>query len=967
MPDDSLYTSPSDILLPNVSALAVQPGRAALCSADGEIEDLTAAAAQKVLSKEPLLTCHTYFMAQRVGLYPPPPWPLHFDVLELFAFVRPAQFCLPTPAGLARALGLDAPKDMVDAALLLPQAAEALLRDLARPTYPNLPEARRTAQTMAQAGWPWGEAVLAALGADRNTAKGDWSTGLDVWNRLDDWQERAPEGEPGTQGVGEEEARDRLQDILGSRGEIREAQAGYASAASHCFQPREKGGSPHVLLAEAGTGIGKTAGYIAPASLWADKNGPAVWISTYTKNLQRQIDQELAYLYPDPVEKAQKVVVRKGRENYLCLLNLQELIGGNSGGGPRGSGGTLIRSAIALGLIARWARYSRDGDMVGGDFPAWLTPILTQNPARVSTSGIQAAGLTDRRGECIYSACPHYRKCFIEKAVRKSRHAHIVIANHALVMNQASLEFAMTSPVVVDDPLGLDPSDTPKKREIVPEFRRHFIFDEGHHLFDAADNTFSPHLTGYECADLRRWIRGPEGGGRGRGRGLLDRVGDLTGDHQRTEELLRETIRAARFLSGPGSLTRVVNGTPQGPAEGFFALVHKQVTARAAQPDSPFDLETDIDPLVDGLLEEAQAFAKALIDLARPMMALAKALADRLEDEAEDLDTNTRGRIDSAVRGLERRAKLMVPSWVQMLQSLGSPTPEEFVDWFGVVRAFGRDADVGMYRHWLDPTIPFAAAVLEPSQGALITSATLCDHKPAKDGEDFGDDWQTAEIRTGATHLPVPAGRAHFKSPFDYKAQSRVLVVTDVGRNSIGQVAAAYRALFAASGGGALGLFTAISRLRAVYNEIAQPLQTENIALYAQHVDAMDTGTLVDLFRAEEHACLLGTDAVRDGVDVPGASLRLLVFDRVPWPRPSILHKARRKAHGNRGYDDLITRLRLKQAFGRLIRKAGDHGVFVMLDGAMPSRLASAFPEEVEIERVGLAEAVTITREFLDR
>ena len=51
---------------------------------------------------------------------------------------------------------------------------------------------------------------------------------------------------------------------------------------------------------------------------------------------------------------------------------------------------------------------------------------------------------------------------------------------------------------------------------------------------------------------------------------------------------------------------------------------------------------------------------------------------------------------------------------------------------------------------------------------------------------------------------------------------------------------------------------------------------------------------LVDMFRVEENACLLGTDAVRDGVDVPGRSLRLLVFDRVPWPRPSILHRERR-------------------------------------------------------------------------
>ena len=75
-----------------------------------------------------------------------------------------------------------------------------------------------------------------------------------------------------------------------------------------------------MMLAEAGTGVGKTLGYLAPASLWAEANGPAVWVSTYTRALQRQIERESHAVYPDPAVRAQKAVVRKGRENYLCLL-----------------------------------------------------------------------------------------------------------------------------------------------------------------------------------------------------------------------------------------------------------------------------------------------------------------------------------------------------------------------------------------------------------------------------------------------------------------------------------------------------------------------------------------------------------------------------------------------------------------------------------------------------------------------
>jgi len=113
-------------------------------------------------------------------------------------------------------------------------------------------------------------------------------------------------------------------------------------------------------------------------------------------------------------------------------------------------------------------------------------------------------------------------------------------------------------------------------------------------------------------------------------------------------------------------------------------------------------------------------------------------------------------------------------------------------------------------------------------------------------------------------------------------------------------------------------------------------------------------------------ASLLGTDALRDGVDVPGESLRLVVMERVPWPRPTVLHAARRMAFrqaedrlgdGN-AYDDRVVRARLAQAFGRLIRREGDRGLFVILSAAMPSRLLRAFPPGVAVSRLPLDEAV---------
>ena len=107
---------------------------------------------------------------------------------------------------------------------------------------------------------------------------------------------------------------------------------------------------------------------------------------------------------------------------------------------------------------------------------------------------------------------------------------------------------------------------------------------------------------------------------------------------------------------------------------------------------------------------------------------------------------------------------------------------------------------------------------------------------------------------------------------------------------------------------------------------------------------------------------------MRDGVDVPGRALRLVVFEKTPWARPDILHRERRlhlSGGDPKGYDDRIARLRLRQAFGRLIRGGGDRGVFVGLDRQTPSRLLTAFPPGVSVRRVGLAQAVRETREFL--
>ena len=923
--------------------------RAAMLTSDGELLALSGEDAARRLSGPPApLLVHAPATLRRLGLRALPA----LDLLELFAFVHPARSCAPTPRGLALALDLDPPGSGLEAsASILPDLALAMLRHLS--SGRDLPANRDAAGLAAQmgaGGWGWAPFVLAALGKPNAAA----SPGtLKVWSRLPEWEESAPLPPPGAAPVSEAEARARLAQIVGPGAEQRPGQADYAGAAAAAFAPRETTGDPHLVLAEAGTGTGKTLGYIAPASLWAERNKGQVWISTFTRHLQRQIDAELARLFPDPAQRRRRVVVRKGRENYLCLLNLEDAVNA-------ATGGIYPANAIPLGLIARWAMATTDGDIQGGDLPGWFSELFGQ---------ATLLPLADRRGECIHAACPHYRKCFIEHTIRRARNAELVVANHALVMAQAAWG-------------GLDDNAVPTR----------YVFDEGHHLFDAADGAFSAELSGMETAELRRWLLGAEGG-RSRARGLRRRLDELVTGRALLEAPLDAALQAARALPAPGWQPRLGSDRPDAgldvadtnPTEVFLHLARRQILARnvgdARESNANRDNragygteQCDLFPTAPGMAQAASSLTRALGRIAEPLRTLQSRLAARLEDEAEEMDAATRNRIEAACRSLRRRAIDPLSAWQTMLRACAEPPPEPgtrpeqvmflHLDRRGGVARDGLDRDVGLHRHWLDPTIPFALSLAAPAQGLLVTSATLRDA-----GEpDPEAAWAVAEARVGAAHLPSPAIRVAVASPFDYAAQTRAFIVTDVMSGDIGALAGAYRALFLAAGGGGLGLFTAISRLRAVHERIAPELEAAGIPLLAQHVDAMDNATLVDIFRTEEESCLLGTDAMRDGVDVPGRALRLVVFEKTPWARPDILHRERRvhlSGGDPKGYDDRIARLRLRQAFGRLIRSSGDKGVFVGLDRQTPSRLLTAFPPGVTVQRVGLAQAVRETREFL--
>ena len=199
-----------------------------------------------------------------------------------------------------------------------------------------------------------------------------------------------------------------------------------------------------------------------------------------------------------------------------------------------------------------------------------------------------------------------------------------------------------------------------------------------------------------------------------------------------------------------------------------------------------------------GVIAAARGLGEVLAVIETRLKSLARRLAQRLVDEAGELDTSMRGRLEAVVRSLMVRTETVLPAWRSMLKSLEEATPPGFVDWLAIERG-PRGGDIGMHRHYLDPTDPLARTLYKPAHGVLVTSATLFDTFDADRGDSNHPSPDRSAItlsppagrakgeghdRTGASHLETAPPALRFPSPFPYAQSTRFIVVRDVERRA---------------------------------------------------------------------------------------------------------------------------------------------------------------------------------------
>ncbi len=684
--------------------------------------------------------------------------------------------------------------------------------------------------------------------------------------------------------------------------EERESQTRMLRQVSRAFNDEE------ICAAEAGTGVGKSLAYLVPAMAWAVKNAERVVISTATINLQQQLVEKDIPLAKKVLGEDPKVVLVKGRGNYLCVHRLNEALE---------EMGLFDEQDHELLSIREWARTTETGSRTD----------LSFYPTDEAWSRVCSEADT-----CLGLRCSHREGCFILKARREASSAKILIANHHLLFADLALRLGGSG---YDDPA------------VLPPFRR-VIFDEAHNVEKAATSFFSQAFSRFTVLrHLRRLYR--------------RRKGRVTGH-------LPALLRGAGRTPLAARIAEKVQAVHDAASELDAALLQCLGTESSVLLDS-----ASLEPFRARCGAELANLSFSIRELADACDDLLEGLEGEAGSVAPKPDPSGHSAQDSLV--WDCRVQLTRLSGIADLvdRFRNGEAGENDVFWMESVRSGRRRAateeegsgqSVRMVVTPLDVGPMMREAVFEPLRTVVFTSATLT----VAGSFSF---W-AGRIGLGAGAAREPVFKT-FPSPFDYREHVLLGIPTDApapdGEGHRPFLSRFLLRALLASRGAALVLFTSYALLRDMYEALQPELARAGIRLMKQG-DA-DRARLLDAFRAERSSVLLATDSFWEGVDAPGDTLRMVVVCRLPFrvPTEPVL-RARMAAIEGRGGNpfgelslpDAVVRMR--QGFGRLMRRHDDSGVVLVLDPRIVTKpYGSVFLESLPNARRVLGPASDVLKE----
>jgi DNA polymerase III epsilon subunit family exonuclease len=651
----------------------------------------------------------------------------------------------------------------------------------------------------------------------------------------------------------------------------------------------------HHMMAEAGTGIGKSLAYLLPAIAFAVKNGTRVVVSTNTINLQDQLfrkdlpDLQRILSQAWGTETPFRAALLKGRSNYLC---------------PRRFAALKSRPSLSneeLRGIARilvWLPRTQAGEQGELSLP---TAADRQVWSQVAAD---SAG-------CSLDRCQREMKgqCFFYRARKLAEGAHILVVNHALLMADAATE-----------------------NRVLPAYRQ-LILDEAHHLENAVTDQLSFRADTFLVNQLFATLS-PRGGAEGARRAGRERGG------QGGDGLLAEVAASLRSSRLSGEQLR--------PA--FDLIVRLQADVQAAQTrlDSFWEVmeevlqslqpqrnnsEYDVRLRITDAVRSQSYWVE--VEIAWENLAILwMGLLDRLEKLSSGLSELVEAGFDAkGLEGLAEELGITCRSLAELHEQMEAwclkPTANQ-VYWAEASSEERRTRRIVLRAAPLHIGPLVQEHIFFENDTVILTSATL----RTAGSFDYLRDRLSAEDADTVT----------VGSPFDYRESTLLYLPTDLPEpTASGYQTAVEQALISlarALGGRTLALFTSYAQLRRTVQAIVPALTEAGVMVLSQGTGG-SRHQLLETFRNSEQTILMGTRSFWEGVDVVGPALSALALVRLPFAVPNDpIVAARAETFDDPFYQysvpDAI--LRFRQGFGRLIRSKTDRGVVVILDKRVQSK-----------------------------
>lgn len=477
-------------------------------------------------------------------------------------------------------------------------------------------------------------------------------------------------------------------------------------------------------------------------------------------------------------------------------------------------------------------------------------------------------------------------RCPFFQAKQAALNSHLLIVNHALLL-----------------------TDIATGNRVLPNYD-YLIVDEGHHLESATTEALSFRLSEGDCGRLTREIGSSSSG-------VLSYLLTIVkgkvppSDFAHISQLVK---KASEFAF-----------RTENQLQGFFKILAEFISNnRDDQGNSNYAYQMRITSSVRTLpgwddieliWETARETVQNLSTVMTEIQKISVDLSNSDVDDTEDL-VNNFGNINRQLSELEKNVSSLVNQ------------PDPNVVYWVEIKPSGNYLTLNMSPIQVGSLLE--KYLWHTKSSIVVTSATLT----------ANGDFHYLRSVLGADE----ADELSLGSPFDYENAALLFIANDIGEPHTNeyqhQLNKAIINLCIATEGRALILFTSYAQLKRTSKAISGPLQRNDIFIFEQG-EGSSPNMLLENFKSTEKAVLLGTRSFWEGVDIPGATLSVLVITKLPFDVPTDPIIASRAEN----YDDPFNEyhlpeaiLKFRQGFGRLIRTQSDRGVVVVLDRRVLSK-----------------------------